>query len=115
MDEAVVVGSGPNGLAAAITLASHGLGVTVLEAGDVGGGARSGELTLPGLVHDHCSAVHPLGLASPFLASLGLERHGLRWCWPEVDLAHPLDGGDAGVMRRDIVATADGLGRDGPA
>lgn len=111
-----MVGSGPNGLAAAVTLAQAGLRVLVLEAAEeVGGGARSAELTLPGLVHDTCSAVHPLGVASPFLASLPLEPHGLRWRWPDVDLAHPLDGGRAAVLRRSLAATVEGLGRDGPA
>lgn len=111
-----MVGSGPNGLAGAITLARAGLDVTVLEAADeIGGGTRSAELTLPGLVHDVCSAVHPLALASPFFASLDLERHGLRWAWPEIDLAHPLDGGRAAVLHRDLDVTTDGLGADGRA
>ncbi|MDQ3936030.1 MAG: FAD-dependent oxidoreductase, partial [Actinomycetota bacterium] len=91
MSEAIVVGAGPNGLACAVALARAGVRVTVLEASDtVGGGARSGELTVPGLVHDHCSAVHPMAVGSPFLRSLELERHGLEWRWPEVDCAHPL-------------------------
>lgn len=81
----------------------------------IGGGTRSSELTLPGLLHDHCSAVHPMAVGSPFLQSLGLERHGLHWRWPEVDLAHPLDDGTAGVMVRSIADTAEGLGRDGHA
>lgn len=115
MSEAVVVGSGPNGLASAVALARAGVGVTVLEAADtIGGGTRSGELMTPGLLHDHCSAVHPMGVGSPFLSTLGLERHGLEWRWPQVDLAHPLDDGTAGVMLRSLDATADGLGpRDG--
>src|SRR5882757_1473347 len=80
MSTAVVVGSGPNGLAAAIRLAQEGIEVTVLEAYDrPGGGTRTSELTLPGLLHDDCAAFHPTGVASPYLASLGLERHGLRW------------------------------------
>ncbi len=116
MSEAIVVGSGPNGLACAVELARAGLGVTVLEAEDaIGGGARSGELTLPGLVHDVCSAVHPMALASPFLRSAGLEGHGLQWRWPEVDCAHPLDDGSAGTMLRSIDATAEALGSDGAA
>lgn len=114
--KAVVVGSGPNGLACAIELAAAGLDVTVLEAAEtIGGGTRSGELEVPGLIHDHCSAVHPMAVASPFFNSLDLGRHGLRWCYPEVDLAHPLDGGDAGVMYRSIEETARGLGEDGGA
>ncbi len=114
--DAVVVGSGPNGLAAAVLLARAGRSVTVYEAADtIGGGTRSAALTAPGLVHDECSAVHPFGLASPFLASLPLAEHGLRWCWPEVDLAHPLDDGTAAVMVRDLDRTCAGLGRDGRA
>ena len=110
MTEAVVVGAGPNGLAGAITLARQGVHVTVLEAADTpGGGARSSELTLPGLVHDHCSAVHPLGVGSPFMQTI----EGLDWAWPEIDLAHPLDGGSAGVMHRSLEDTANGLGPDG--
>jgi phytoene dehydrogenase-like protein len=116
MSEAIVVGSGPNGLACAVALAREGLRVTVLEAAEtIGGGARSGELTLPGLVHDVCSAVHPMGVGSPFFRSLDLERHGLEWRWPEVDCAHPLDDGSAGVMMRSIDATVQALGIDGPA
>ena len=115
-DTAIVVGSGPNGLAAAVALAQQGIAVTVLEAAaEIGGGTRTSELTVPGLLHDHCSAVHPLGVGSPFLRSLGLDRHGLRWRWPEIDLAHPLDSGPAAVLVRSIGATADGLGVDGPA
>ena len=116
MTTAVVVGSGPNGLAGAVALARAGIDVTVIEARDtVGGGTRSAELTLPGLVHDVCSAIHPLAAGSPFLASLDLARHGLEWCYPEVDLAHPLDGGSAGVLLRSIDDTVAGLGADGPA
>ncbi|MFJ8622020.1 phytoene desaturase family protein [Kitasatospora sp. NPDC093550] len=116
MTDAVVVGSGPNGLAAAVTLAGHGLAVTVLEAAEeIGGGTRSGEATLPGLLHDHCSAVHPFGVASPLLRSPDLARHGLRWAWPEVDLAHPLDGGDAAVATRSLRDTARALGPDADA
>ncbi len=114
MSTAVVVGGGPNGLAAAVALAKAGVQVTVLEAADeVGGGARSSEAILPGLLHDHCSAFHPMAVGSAFLNSLGLDRYGLRWCWPEIDCAHPLDGGDAGVLRRSLDDTVAGLGADG--
>jgi phytoene dehydrogenase-like protein len=114
--DAVVVGAGPNGLAAAVTLAQRGHRVAVLEAADtIGGGTRTAELTVPGLKHDVCSAIHPFGLASPFLASLPLAEHGLTWRWPEVDLAHPLDDGTAGLAYRSIERTAAGLGRDGRA
>jgi phytoene dehydrogenase-like protein len=113
---AIVVGSGPNGLACAVELARNGVDVTVFEAEDrIGGGTRTSELTVPGLLHDDCSATHPMAAGSPFLRSLALERHGLEWRWPEVDLAHPLDDGSAGVMVRSIDATADGLGGDGAA
>ena len=112
--DAVVVGSGPNGLAAAVRLAQAGLAVTVLEgAATIGGGTRTEELTVPGLLHDLCSAVHPLGVGSPYLSSLPLAEHGLVWRWPEVDLAHPLDDGTAGVMLRSLDETAAGLGADG--
>jgi phytoene dehydrogenase-like protein len=116
MTSAAVVGAGPNGLAAAVALARAGLQVTVFEARDtVGGGTRTEELTVPGLLHDVCSAVHPLAVGSPFLQTLDLARHGLEWCWPDVDLAHPLDDGRAGVLVRSVDVTADGLGADGPA
>src|ERR1700761_7131551 len=98
MSDAIVVGSGPNGLACAVALAREGVRVTVLEASNIpGGGVRSAELTVPGLVHDVCSAIHPMAVGSPFLRSLELERHGLEWRWPEVDCAHPLDDGTAGA------------------
>jgi phytoene dehydrogenase-like protein len=116
LSDAVVVGSGPNGLACAVALAREGVKVTVLEAADTtGGGTRTSELTLPGVLHDDCSAVHPMAVGSPFLQSLDLGRHGLEWCWPEVDLAHPLDDGSAGVLYKSIDKTAEGLGRDGAA
>ncbi|MEP9365427.1 NAD(P)/FAD-dependent oxidoreductase [Nocardioides sp. CN2-186] len=112
--DAVVVGSGPNGLAAAVTLAQRGLSVTVLEARDtIGGGTRTEELTVPGVLHDVCSAIHPFGIGSPFFASLPLADHGLVWRWPEVDAAHPLDDGTAGVLRGSVEETAAGLGVDG--
>jgi phytoene dehydrogenase-like protein len=114
--DAVVIGSGPNGLAAAITLARAGRAVLVIEGRDsVGGGMRTAELTLPGFRHDICSAVHPLGVASPFFRSLPLEEHGLRWIQPAAPLAHPLDHGQAIVLERSIDATAAYLGRDGAA
>jgi phytoene dehydrogenase-like protein len=111
--DAVVVGSGPNGLAAAIRLAQEGLSVLVAEANDtLGGGARSAELTLPGFIHDICSAVHPLAVGSPFFRELGLERYGLGWVEPELALAHPLDDGTAVCLERSVRTTALGLGRD---
>jgi phytoene dehydrogenase-like protein len=114
MTRAIVVGGGPNGLAAAARLARAGLDVTVLEAADtIGGGTRSSEMIVPGLVHDQCSAFHPIAAASPFLTGLDLGAHGLRWLQPEVECAHPLDDGSAGVMRRSIERTADDLGVDG--
>ncbi len=113
MSTAVVIGSGPNGLAAAIRLAQDGLEVTVLEAYDrPGGGTRTSELTLPGLLHDDCAAFHPTGVVSPFLSSLGLDRFGLEWLWPELDLVHPLDDGRAGVLSRDLEVTLASLGDD---
>ena len=112
----VVVGSGPNGLAAAITLAQAGCHVTVLEAADtIGGGTRSAELTLPGFVHDICSAIHPMGIASPFFRALPLADFGLNWIHPPVPLAHPLDDGTAVLLHRSMEETAAGLGADGPA
>lgn len=114
--DAIVVGAGPNGLAAAITLARAGRAVLVLEAKDsVGGGCRSAELTLPGFVHDVCSAIHPLGISSPFFRSLPLHRFGLQWIEPPVPLAHPLDDGTAVLLHRSIRTTAKGLGRDAHA
>ncbi len=116
MPSAVVVGSGPNGLACAAVLAARGVEVTVIEAAaTIGGGTRSAELTEPGLLHDVCSAFHPMAVGSPAFAGLGLERHGLEWLWPEVDLAHPLDGGAGASMLRSIEATAAGLGEGGRA
>jgi phytoene dehydrogenase-like protein len=114
--DAVVVGAGPNGLAAAVELAGAGRSVLVLEAADTpGGSARSEALTLPGFIHDAGSAVYPLGAGSPFLSRLPLEEHGLRWLHPEVALAHPLDRGRAVGMYRDLDRTARELGEDGPA
>ncbi|MDR7170638.1 phytoene dehydrogenase-like protein [Nocardia kruczakiae] len=114
MTTAVVVGGGPNGLAAAVALASEGVEVTVLEAAErIGGGTRSGEAIVPGLLHDHCSAIHPMAVGSPFLTSLGLDRYGLTWRLAEIDCVHPLDDGSAGVLYRSVEQTAAGLGRDG--
>jgi phytoene dehydrogenase-like protein len=114
--DAVVVGAGPNGLAAAITLAQAGCSVLVLEAREtIGGGLRSAELTLPGFRHDICSAIHPLGIGSPFFGSLPLAEHGLEWIHPAVPLAHPLDDGTAVVLDRCLETTGAMLGRDGPA
>src|SRR5689334_14924152 len=111
--DAVVVGSGPNGLAAAIRLAQEKLSVLVIEANDsIGGGARSAELTLPGFHHDICSAVHPLASSSPFSRQLPLEKYGLRWIQPEFPLAHPLEDAQVAVLHRSIVATAEGLRGD---
>lgn len=116
MKSAIVVGTGPNGLAAALHLVRQGVDVHVIEASDeIGGGARSAELTEPGLIHDTCSAFHPMGVGSHFWKEVGLTDHGLRWLWPEVDCAHPLDDGPAGLLHRSITTTADGLGRDGKA
>ncbi|MEM6108516.1 NAD(P)/FAD-dependent oxidoreductase [Mycobacterium sp. 050272] len=114
MSTAVVVGSGPNGLAAAIRLAAKGVQVTVLEAAEeVGGGTRSTEAIVPGLLHDHCSAIHPMAVGSQFLNGFNLQRYGLSWRWPEIDCVHPLDDGSAGVLYRSVEQTAAGLGRDG--
>ena len=111
--DAVVVGSGPNGLAGAIALARAGCSVIVLEANPtIGGGARSAELTLPGFVHDVCSAVHPLAAGSPFFKTLPLERFGLTWIQPEIPLAHPFDDGTAACLYRGVGKTAEGLGTD---
>ncbi len=114
--DAVVIGSGPNGLAAAITIARTGRSVIVFEARDtIGGGARTKELTLPGFLHDVCSAIHPLGLASPFFRSLPLEEYGVDWIHPDAPLAHPLDDGTAMVLERSIEQTAATLCRDASA
>jgi phytoene dehydrogenase-like protein len=116
MSSAIIVGSGPNGLACAAVLARRGVEVTVIEAEDrIGGGTRSSELTVPGLLHDECSATHPMAVTAPAAVELELERHGLTWAWPQVDLAHPLPGGAASgaSFLRSIEATATGLGEAG--
>jgi phytoene dehydrogenase-like protein len=114
--DAVVVGSGPNGFAAAITLARAGLSVVVFEAKKtIGGGMRSAELTLPGFIHDVCSAIHPLAMSSPFFQSLPLTQHGLLWINPLVPLAHPFDDGTAAVLERSIDTTCLTLDIDGYA
>lgn len=113
MDDAVVVGAGPNGLAAAIELARAGASVRVVEARDeIGGGTRSAELTLPGFLHDVCSGCHPMGLLSPFFRNLPLAEHGLRWIRPPASVAHPLDGEPAVLLRRSLAETASDLGPD---
>ena len=114
MSTAAVVGSGPNGLTAAALLARSGVDVTVIEAADrIGGGSRSAELTVPGVLHDSCAAIHPMGVASPAFEELGLERHGLEWLWPEIDMAHPIEGEPAAWMVRSVERTAEDLGSDG--
>jgi phytoene dehydrogenase-like protein len=111
--DAVVAGSGPNGLSAAITLARAGLSVLVLEARDSpGGGTRTAELTLPGFKHDICSAIQPLTLASPFFRTLPLDEYGVRWAFPPAEVAHPLDDQPAVLVERSVEATAERLGRD---
>jgi phytoene dehydrogenase-like protein len=116
LPDAVVVGAGPNGLAAAIELARAGRSVLLCERNEtIGGGARTAELTLPGYRHDVCSAVHPLAVGSPFLRALPLADHGLELLEPEVQAAHPLDGGRAAVLHRSLAETAAELGPDGDA
>ncbi len=116
MHDAIVVGSGPNGLAAAIALARAGRSVLVVEGRDtIGGGLRTEELTLPGFRHDTCAAIHPLGVASPFMRSVPLAEHGVEWVHPDAPLAHPLDDGTAVVLERSLDETAVGLGEDGEA
>jgi phytoene dehydrogenase-like protein len=115
--DAVVVGAGPNGLSAAVTLARAGWRVHVIEAAEtVGGGVRSAALTLPGFLHDVCSAIYPLAIGSPYLSTLPLEEHGLRWIHPPLPLAHPLDDGTAAVLARwDFAETGESLGDEGDA
>ncbi len=114
--DAIVIGAGPNGLAAAITMAQAGCSVCVYEAKEtIGGGARTMELTLPGFLHDACSAIHPLAAGSSFFRTLPLEQYGLEWIHPSIPLAHPLDDGTAMVLDRSLDATAAGLGCDADA
>lgn len=114
--DAIIIGSGPNGLSAAILLAQQGLRVHVIEAEEtIGGGTRTKELTEPGFLHDVCSAVHPTAVASPFLSTLPLGNYGLEWIQPEVAAAHPLEDGKAVLGYQSMERTMDGLGKDGKA
>jgi len=116
MDDAVVVGAGPNGLAAAVELARGGASVLVLEARDtIGGGTRTAALTLPGFAHDVCSGCHPLGVLSPYFRTLPLDTYGLTWIRPLASVAHPLDDGPAVLLRRSLQETAQDLGDDAAA
>src|SRR5688500_16070615 len=111
--DAVIVGAGPNGLAAAITMAQAGHSVLVREANDTAGGAaRSAELTLPGFIHDPVSAVHPLWIGSPSVSSLPLHRHGLEWVHPDAPFAHPFNDGTAALLERSFRATGEWIGDD---
>src|SRR5690554_6475341 len=111
--DAVVIGSGPNGLAAAIAIQQQGLSVLLVEAkSTIGSGMRTAELTLPGYQHDICSAIHPLGASSPFFKSLPLKNFGLEWIYPKAALAHPFDDGTAAMLYPSLTATANTLGED---
>ena len=111
--DAIVVGSGPNGLAASITIAQAGRSVLLIEQKEtIGGGTRTAELTLPGFLHDICSAIHPMGAASPFFRMLDLPKYGLDWVYPPASVAHPLDDGTAVLLERSVEATAENLGVD---
>jgi phytoene dehydrogenase-like protein len=111
--DAVVVGSGPNGLAAAVRLAEQGYSTLLVERGErIGGGLRSGEKTLPGFRHDLCAAVHTMGVLSPYFNALPLAEHGLKWSYPEASVAHPLDGRPAAMLEYSLDETARRLGRD---
>ncbi len=114
--DAIVIGSGPNGLAAAILLQQNGLSVLLIEGKDtIGGGMRSTELTLPGFTHDICSAIHPLGAASPYFQTLPLAEHGLEYIYPEIAAAHPFDNGKAAVLEKSLEETANQFGDDSGA
>ncbi|HKO57192.1 MAG TPA: NAD(P)/FAD-dependent oxidoreductase [Thermoanaerobaculia bacterium] len=114
--DAIIIGAGPNGLSAAVALAREGLSVLVLEANEaIGGGARTMELTLPGFRHDVCSAIHPMGVVSPFFRTLPLAEHGLEWRYSPAAIAHPLDDGTAVAIEQSLDATAHTLGADGDA
>ena len=109
----IVIGSGPNGLAAAIELARNGQRVLVVEAAEtVGGGTRTANLTIPGFHHDYCSAVHPMGVLSPYLKNLPLDKYGLEWVYPKVSVAHPLENEPAVIINKSIEETAYNLGVD---
>lgn len=111
--DAVIIGSGPNGLAAGVALAQSGLSVLILEASDqIGGGTQTKELTLPGFLHDVCSGAHPMGILSPFFRTLPLEEHGLKWILPPASVAHPLDDGPAVILSESVTETAARLGAD---
>src|SRR5580658_7712487 len=114
--DAIVIGSGPNGLSAAVTAARAKKSVLVVEANEqIGGGTRSAALTLPGFIHDVCSAVHPMAVVSPFFRSLPLQEHGLEWIQPGLPLAHPLDNGDAAILDASLEKTKQSLGPDSEA
>ncbi|MEM8861757.1 MAG: NAD(P)/FAD-dependent oxidoreductase, partial [Chloroflexota bacterium] len=114
--DAIVIGSGPNGLSAAVELARNGAKTLVVEAAEtIGGGTRTKELTLPGYHHDFCSAVHPMGILSPFWKELPLADYGLEWVTPEASVAHPLEGEPAAILTKDVAETAENLGQDGNA
>src|SRR5688500_2460141 len=111
--DAVVVGSGPNGLAAAISLQQSGLSVLLIEGkNEIGGGLSTQELTLPGFLHDTCSAIHPMSAGSPFFKTLPLAEHGLQYTYPQVAAAHPFDDGAAAVLKGTVEDTARSLGAD---